>query len=192
MWAKERTRSWHLQKELWSQSTLRPQRIIKVPTVLLSHSVSLCPLLLLLLLLSLFLFCLAWSARARWGCLITLIHTYTPTAASASFSFHSRQQRLPRRALARRKVMLKYFRRKCTPYCSFSGCRAEFQSQFSFVFENKEGETLMRRLQKLFFLEGFFFFLVAKLNLLCGKLMSSLCSGKQIRYLARTASLYFK
>lgn len=83
--------------------------------------------------------------------------THIQTAVSASFSFHSRQQRLPRRALARRKVMLKYFRRKCTPYCSFSGCRAEFQSQFSFVFENKEGETLMRRLQKLSFFSSFFF-----------------------------------
>lgn len=38
----------------------------------------------------------------------------------------------------------------------------------------------------------FLFFLVAKLDLLCGKLMSSLCSSKQIRYLARTATLYLK
>ncbi len=153
--AKKKTRSWRLQKELYTQSTLRPWRIIKVPSILLSLSVSLCPLLLLPL-RSLFLSCSTWSVRALWGCLITLMHTRRPQPCSsiASFSFRSRRQRLPRRALAHCKVMLKYFRRKCSPYSSAALSRLwllhGIRKPIFFVFEKKDGGTLMRGLHKLF------------------------------------------
>lgn len=90
----------------------------------------------------LFLFCSTWSVRALGGCLITLIHTHTHAHADrsrvsgdASFSFRSHQQRLPRRALAHCKVMLKYFRTEVLSVfqnCSFSSAAAAQNSKANF------------------------------------------------------------
>lgn len=146
MCSEERARSWHLQKELWSQSTLRPWRIIKVPSVLLSRGVSLCPLLLLLLLRSLFLFCSAWSVSALGGSPIHLIHTrqMQPRSGAVSFSFLSRRQRLPRHTLTHCKVMLKYFQTETLSLfqrCSFSSAAAAQTSKATFLclWEKRKG-----------------------------------------------------
>lgn len=184
--SEERVRSWHLQKRLWTQSTLRPRRIIKVPSVLLSRTVSLCPMLLLLLLfLSLFLFCSTWSVRALWGCLITLIHTrqLQPHSGTASFSFHSLQWRLPRRTLAHCKVVLKYFRRKCSPYSSTAPSCPRLLRRIAkpiFFFEKKDRETSNERITPTSFWQ-----LNSGNNLLlCEKLISSFYSVENIFFAA--------
>lgn len=133
---------WHLEKKLWTQSTLRPWRIIKVPSVLLSRSLSVCPLLLLLLLRPPLPFpvdVISESSRRLPDNPDTHTHAHADRSCvfgDASFSFRSRRQRLPRRALAHCKVMLKYFRTEMLSVfqsCSFSSAAAAQNSKANFL-----------------------------------------------------------
>lgn len=150
--SKDKTRFDTLEKEPCTQSTSRPWRIIKVPSVPLSHPVFLsapCSS----SSSTFFSFCTTASVQALRGCLITLMHAHAkPRSGDASFSFRSCRQRLPRRARTHCKVMLKYFRRKCSQY-SRTGLspvwlRHKIPKPIFFVFEKKDSEALMRGLHK--------------------------------------------
>lgn len=119
------------------------------------------------------------SVRALGGCLITLMHAHAdrnPRSGDASFSFRSCRQRLPRRARTHCKVMLKYFRRKCSQYSrtglALVWLRHRIPKPIFFVFEKKRQQGSNERITQTK--------LNAVINLvLCEKLISSFTLRKK-------------